>query len=55
MPNGRSGGFIMQIVDLKELVRAFPGSTFVGHVLGQDLSDRSGSASDVIALVEECS
>jgi hypothetical protein len=54
MPNGRSGGFIMQIGDLKELIRASSGSTFVGHLVGRGLSARAGSASDVATLVDEC-
>jgi hypothetical protein len=54
MPNGRSGGFIMQIGDLKELIRASSGSTFVGHLFGRGLPARAGSASDVATLVDEC-
>ena len=55
MPNGRTGGFIMLRVDLEELVRAVSGSMIVGHLLGDGLPNRGGSASEVISLVKECS
>ena len=54
MPNGRSGGFIMQTNDLKELIKAVSGTTFVGHLLVQGLTPRLGCASDVAPFVEEC-
>ena len=54
MPNGRSGGFVMQTGDLRKLVRAVSGSTIVGHLVGQALSNPSASASDVAPFVEEC-
>lgn len=54
MPNGRSGGFIMQTADLKGLIRALSGSTLVGHMLGHDLSNKSANALDVDPFVEAC-
>jgi len=51
MPNGRSGGFLMNAADWKELATVVPEETVVGDILDGD-SIRAISVADVIRLVE---
>jgi hypothetical protein len=54
MPNGRSGGFVIETVDLRELVKAVSDTTVVGQAFVNSLPPRLVSSSEVSRLVEEC-
>ena len=56
MPNGRTGGFIIELGDLKELVNSASEATVVGHILNQSQSMRPQPAATAEALrfVNEC-
>ena len=53
MPNGRSGGFVIETADLKQLVRAVSDTAVVGQ-LTIGLRPRAASAADVVRCVGEC-
>lgn len=55
MPNGRSGGFLITILDLKRLIEALPGSTVIGALLVQAPPIRPTTASEFIPLLNACS
>ena len=54
MPNGRSGGFVINTADLKELVKTIPDETVVGQMVVLTSPIRAASAAEVIRFVEEC-
>ncbi len=54
MPNGRSGGFILQTSDLKKMLKTISGATLVGYLIIQNSINREASASDASAFVDEC-
>jgi hypothetical protein len=54
MPNGRSGGFVMNTADLKELVKTIPDETVVGQMVVLTSPIRAASSAEVIRFVEEC-
>ena len=54
MPNGRSGGFVIPIADLKELVKAVPPETAVGQMCVDGPPFRAATAAEAIRFVEEC-
>jgi hypothetical protein len=54
MSNGRSGGFMITRVDLKELVKAIPDDTAVGQMRVEELPIRAASAAEAIRFVDEC-
>jgi hypothetical protein len=54
MPNGRSGGFVINTADLKELVKIIPDETVVGQMVVLPSPIRAASAAEVIRFVEEC-
>jgi hypothetical protein len=51
MPNGRSGGFMMNAVEWKELVRVVPEQTMIGKVFDGG-PVRDVSIADVIGFIE---
>ena len=53
MPNGRSGGFIIETADLKELVTAVSDTAVVGK-LTTGLRLRTASAAEISRCIEEC-
>lgn len=55
MPNGRSGGFLVEKADLRLLVEALPGATIVAKVIAHSSSARTVDASEIARLVDECS
>ena len=55
MPNGRSGGFIIEKTDLKNLVGAFPGATVVATLFERfPTPPRPVSPIEAARLVDEC-
>ncbi len=54
MPNGRSGGFLIEKADLKHLVQALPDATVVAKVIVHSPPIRSADAKEVARLVDEC-
>jgi hypothetical protein len=54
MPNGRSGGFMIQKADLRELISAIPDSTMVGQIFVHSPRPRPVDASEATLLVEQC-
>jgi hypothetical protein len=53
MPNGRSGGFVIETADLKQLVTAVSDSAVVGQ-LTTGLQPRAASAAEIARCIEEC-
>ncbi len=54
MPNGRSGGFMIETAYLKELVKAVSDTAVVGHMVVLPLPIRAANAAEVTGFVEEC-
>jgi hypothetical protein len=54
MPNGRSGGFVIEKADLKQLVTAVLDSAVVGQLI-TGLVPRAASAAEISRCLEECS
>ena len=54
MPNGRSGGFLMQTADLKRLFDGLPDSASTGHIIEGYARPREASLSEMARLVGEC-
>jgi hypothetical protein len=54
MPNGRSGGFVIETADLKRLVKTVSDTTVVGHVAVLTTPIRAANAAEVIQFVDEC-
>ena len=54
MPNGRSGGFVIERTDLKNLVRTFPDETIVARIYTSIAALRPGGALEADRLVDEC-
>jgi hypothetical protein len=53
MPNGRSGGFVMETADLKQLVDAVTGDAVVGR-LTTGLRPQPARADEITRVIEEC-
>jgi hypothetical protein len=54
MPNGRSGGFVIEKTALKELIKALPVGTVIATVTADPSRLRPADAQEVARLVEEC-
>ena len=54
MPNGRSGGFMIETADLKELVKAVSDADVVGQMVLLRPPNRAANAAEVTRFVEEC-
>jgi hypothetical protein len=54
MPNGRSGGFVIEKTDLKHLIKALPGATVVAKIIAHRSTLRPADALEIARLVEEC-
>jgi hypothetical protein len=55
MPNGHSGGFVIETADLKELVKTISDTTVVGKIAVLSSPPiREAIAAEVIRFVEEC-
>lgn len=55
MPNGRSGGFPIETIDLRRLVEASPESTPIGLLVDGDSEPRHAVAVEIVRLLEKCS
>jgi hypothetical protein len=53
MPNGRSGGFVIETTDLKQLVTAVSDTAVVGQ-LTTGLRPRAASAAEIAQCIEDC-
>ena len=54
MPNGRSGGFVIEKEDLKQLVKSLPDGTVVGKIRAYSSALRPADALEIARLVDEC-
>jgi len=54
MPNGRSGGFVIERTDLRNLVRTFPDETIVARIYPSIGASRPVGALEADRLVDEC-
>jgi hypothetical protein len=54
MPNGRSGGFVIEKTDLENLVRTFPGGTVIARIYTSTAASRPIDASETDRLLHEC-
>jgi hypothetical protein len=60
MPNGRSGGFVIETADLEQLVQAVSSNGAIGKLLTSDLHQRQElglqpvQAEEIARLIEEC-
>ena len=54
MPNGRSGGFVIEKTALKQVIKTLPVGTVVATVIAHDSRLRPADAQEVARLVEEC-
>jgi hypothetical protein len=54
MPNGRSGGFVVERADLKQLIKALPDATVVGKIRAYSSALRPADALEIARLVDEC-
>jgi len=53
MPNGRSGGFVIEKEDLKQIVKALPDATVVGKIPAHSSALRPADALEIARLVDE--
>jgi len=53
MPNGRSGGFLIEKADLKNLLKTFPNDTVVAKVI-EGSALRDAVALETLRFVDEC-
>lgn len=54
MPNGHSGGFVIEKADLKHLIQALPADTAVAKVTVRSSPLRTVTAAELARLVDEC-
>ena len=54
MPNGRSGGFVIEKADLKHLVKALPDTKVVARIMFHSSPPRAADAAEITRFVEEC-
>ena len=54
MPNGRSGGFVIETADLKQLVQAVSGDTVVGKLFTNGPNSPAACAAEIVQLIEDC-
>jgi hypothetical protein len=54
MPNGRSGGFIIEKADLKSLLKTFPNDTVVARIIRGPTRPQPADALETARLVDEC-
>jgi hypothetical protein len=54
MPNGRSGGSLIQKADLKELINAVPDAAMVGQMFVYSPRIRPVNASEATRFAEQC-
>jgi len=53
MPNGRSGGFVIELAELKQLVQSLASATAVGKIV-RSSQLRPVNAGKVARIVEDC-
>lgn len=54
MPNGRSGGFVIEKADLKHLIEALPNVSVVANIVGHSSPLRPADALEIARCVDEC-
>jgi hypothetical protein len=54
MPNGRSGGFVIEKAELRNLIKTFPDDTVLARVLEGSARPRLTNALETTRLVSEC-
>jgi hypothetical protein len=54
MPNGRSGGFLLDKAELKRLITTMPQTEVVGDVLTGPTLPKPSSGAELTALMEQC-
>jgi hypothetical protein len=54
VPNGRSGGFVIETSDLRQLVAAVAADTEVGLLATHLLRPRAASATEIAPYIQEC-
>jgi hypothetical protein len=54
MPNGRSGGFVIEKADLGNLIKRFPDDTIVARVMEGSTRPRLANALETTRIVNEC-
>src|SRR5215510_2370415 len=54
MPNGRSGGFVIETADLRQLVQVVSGDTIVGKVFTNGTKSLAACADEIVRLIDEC-
>jgi hypothetical protein len=54
MPNGRSGGFVIEKADLKHLVEAFPDGSVVARIVARSSAPRPADALEIARFVDKC-
>jgi hypothetical protein len=54
MPNGRSGGFVIEKADLKGLLKELPDATVVAKIIVRPGPLRTAVALEVARLVDKC-
>ena len=54
MPNGRSGGFVLDTADLRLAIAASPQAEVVADVVSGSTRLKPATASELISLVDQC-
>jgi hypothetical protein len=54
MPNGRSGGFLLETADLKHVILNTSQVEVVAHVASGSTRPRPSTAAELVSLVNEC-
>src|SRR5215471_7253454 len=54
MPNGRSGGFVIEKVDLKHLVKSLHGGPAAAKIFSHSSQTRLADTQELSRLVDEC-
>jgi len=54
MPNGRSGGFVLDTADLRLTIEACPQAEVVAHVVSGPTQLKPATAFELVSLVDQC-
>lgn len=54
MPNGRSGGFVIEKADLERLVEALRGGSVVAQIVIHSCPPRAADALELARFIDEC-